>query len=348
MKTVTMGLPIYKRLEYLPQVLPIIEAQDYPAIDLLVSDNGTNGSRVREIVEQHYSRPFRFRQNPVTVDINQHFNQLVAEATGEYFVLLCDDDEISPNYVSELVALLERHPDIDVAFSRQESIDEQRTLKGRSVDDLPERVPGDKFMLLRANYKVSGIRNTVTHLSRTVRLRECGGWPTFPRSIFSDEALVMKLALGRDVAFSRACVFRNRVYPASFGTTSSCRDLAAASRQFLRFVNDGPEVVAFAAAHPLRASELRKTLSRSIWSQYYRVWRSRYRSRLPYVEWVRAGFGMPPIAGYYARLAWPLAHYSLRALARSALPASYRARRRTGARGGKDSNSAGLPPGQSE
>jgi hypothetical protein len=39
-----------------------------------------------------------------------HWNRLIAEAAGEYFVLLADDDELSPTYVSELAGLLDRHP----------------------------------------------------------------------------------------------------------------------------------------------------------------------------------------------------------------------------------------------
>src|SRR5512133_3693762 len=96
---VTIGLPIYKRLEYLPHVLDVISAQDYPSVELLVSDNGQNGDRVLEIVRRHYSKPFRFRQNPATVSISTHFNQLLQEASGKYFITLCDDDEISANYV---------------------------------------------------------------------------------------------------------------------------------------------------------------------------------------------------------------------------------------------------------
>lgn len=44
-KLVTIGIPIYRRLEYLPQVLKIVEEQDYPSIELLVSDNGMNGTK---------------------------------------------------------------------------------------------------------------------------------------------------------------------------------------------------------------------------------------------------------------------------------------------------------------
>ena len=53
-KLVTIGLPMWKRLEFLPHILKIIEAQDYPSIELLVSDNGQNGVKIREIVSACY------------------------------------------------------------------------------------------------------------------------------------------------------------------------------------------------------------------------------------------------------------------------------------------------------
>ena len=66
-KLVTIGIPIYKRLEYLPNVLRVVEAQDYPEIDILVSDNGMNGTAVSDVVKKHCTRPYRFRQNSATV-----------------------------------------------------------------------------------------------------------------------------------------------------------------------------------------------------------------------------------------------------------------------------------------
>ena len=99
-KLVTIGVPIYKRLDYLPNVLSKVAAQDHPNIDLLVSDNGMNGTKVSDIVKQHYSQPFRFRQNPETVGPSHHFNQIIHNALGEYVVLLADDDEIVQAVVS--------------------------------------------------------------------------------------------------------------------------------------------------------------------------------------------------------------------------------------------------------
>ena len=94
-KLVTIGIPVYRRLDFLPHVLNVVNSQDYPDIELIVSDNGMNGSTVHDIVKKYYFRPSRFRQNSSTVGMSIHFNQIINEASGEYFILLADDDEIS-------------------------------------------------------------------------------------------------------------------------------------------------------------------------------------------------------------------------------------------------------------
>src|SRR4051794_23913033 len=114
---VTIGIPIYKRLEFLPNVLRSVSEQDYPAIELIVSDNGLNGSKVPEIVRRCYSGPFKFRQNPSTATMSTHFNQIIQQASGKYFMILCDDDEISPNALTEMRAVFERSPQGSVSLA---------------------------------------------------------------------------------------------------------------------------------------------------------------------------------------------------------------------------------------
>ncbi len=69
---VSICIPVYKRLECIPRALRSVAAQDYPSIELIVSDNGMNGTRVAELVQREYPRPFRFRQNPHTVNPAAH------------------------------------------------------------------------------------------------------------------------------------------------------------------------------------------------------------------------------------------------------------------------------------
>src|SRR5918992_499415 len=173
-KLVTIGIPIYKRLEYLPNVLNVVNSQNYPHIELLVSDNGMNGPKVPAIVERHYSRPFTFRQNDSTVGLSKHFNQIVDAASGEYFLMLADDDEISPNYVSELVSQLERHPQASVALSKQEIINERGAKIREGKDELPDVLSGADFIPNAWHSHAYDFECFATFLAKTEQIKACG------------------------------------------------------------------------------------------------------------------------------------------------------------------------------
>jgi glycosyltransferase involved in cell wall biosynthesis len=298
-KLVTIALPIYKRLEYLQHVLGIVAAQDYPDIELLVSDNGMNGTRVREIVETCYPRPYRFRQNPETVNITQHFNQLMAEATGEYFVILCDDDEISSNYVSELVASLDAYPDASVAIARQEMLDKDGVVVRKSSETMPPVLSGEEFISATWTDYAYGMEMVGTYLVRTEKLRACGGYP----GTGIDNALLLKLVLGRSVGLNSQCAFRWRLDDASFGWSVSAAELALASREFLDFLDTDPVIREYALAFPEQWRRIKGSLVKMAWQTYLERWDGIYRGRLSWLPWVKSAFAMPFIPDYYKMIA---------------------------------------------
>jgi glycosyltransferase involved in cell wall biosynthesis len=302
-KLVTIALPIYRRLEYLPQVLGIVAAQDYPNIELLVSDNGMNGTRVHEIIEAFYPRPYRFRQNSATVNISKHFNQLICETMSEYFVILCDDDEISSNYVSELVASLETNPDASVAIARQEMLDANGVVVRKSSATMPPVVSGEDFISATWNDYAYGMEMVGTYLARTKILRACGGYPDFCRGTGIDNALLLKLVLGRSVGLNSRCTFRWRLDDASFGWSVSSAELALASREFLNFLDTDPKVAEYALAHPEQWRQIKDSLVKMTWQTYLGRWNDIYRQRLSWLPWVKSAFAMPFISDYYKMIA---------------------------------------------
>ncbi len=298
-KLVTVGIPIYKRLEYLPNVLKIVGSQDYPNIELIVSDNGVNGPAVSEIVHRYYSRASRFRQNPSTVGMSNHFNQIIQEASGDYFVLLADDDEISSNYVSELVNLLERHPQASVAMAVQETVDEAGTLVRRSSEQVPEILSGPDFIRAVWGPREFGYESLSTFLARTPRLAASGGFPDFWKGSGNDDALIVKLCLDNFIALSSRCVFRKRCYDTSYGYSQSTQDLARGIKDFLQFVDNDPIIRQFACDHPSEWRATKHLLVKMAWKTYYLRWADMYRQRLSPLEWAKAGFELPFIPEYY-------------------------------------------------
>jgi len=298
-KLVTIGIPVYRRLEYLPGVLRSVEAQDYPALELLVSDNGRNGTKVEELVRQHYKRPFRFRQNAETVSGGRHFNQLIDAAAGEYTAILSDDDEISENYVSKLVEALELHPAAGLALSRQEIMNEAGVVIRNGAEVLPRVQAGDDFMNSIWRTYEFRFECLATFLAKTGDMRRCGGYGDFPSGAHNENALVIKLALGRQVALSSDCVFRWRVAASSYGGSSTIRDLAEATRAFITFLDTDPYIVASDASRNEPWQATKDHLVEMAWATYLRRWRDVYWEQLSLAEWTKAAFAMPLYGAYY-------------------------------------------------
>lgn len=299
-KLVTIALPVYKRLDYVVDALRSIAAQDYPNIELIVSDNGQNGLQVKELAEQWYHKPFRFRQNPETVPIPVHYNQLIAEATGEYFAFLDYDDTLSPNYVSELVAILDAHPEVTVAIARQEIVDPSLQVLRVSSDKIPGILPGPDFIRDWTKY---GYESYATVLGRTAYIKEDGGHPDISGGTYTDDALLIKLCLRGAVGISLRATFRWRWSPISYGWSLKCAGLAADTRQFLQFLKRDPAVLRYRSLQPETWRELEARLTRMAWQTYFERWSGMYQERMPFHTWVRAGFGMPYIPDYYAKVA---------------------------------------------
>lgn len=298
MPLVTVGIPVYKRLNFLPLSLASVEAQDYPHIECLISDNGLNGTQVEDIAARHYAKLFRVRKNCVTVGQSEHYNQIAKDASGKYFLLLNDDDEISPNLVSELVSLLERYPAAAVAIPKEETMDlSGRTMRG-SADVVPELMSGEEFVRAwcRGIYRYETF---TTILTRREAVVTCGGYPSFPTGNGIDDALLAKLCLGNQVALTARCVFRKRTDEGSLGFSCDYRALTKAARGFLSFLRVDPTIQRYALAYPTRWLEVNDLLVKMIWKTCFERWNGMYRARLSVIGWVRAAFTMPYVPDYY-------------------------------------------------
>lgn len=295
---VTVCIPVYKRLNFLPEALRSVAAQDYPHIDLLVSDNGQNGRAIPALVEQWYGKPYRFRRNDVTVDCSSHYNQLIQDAAGDYVLIFGDDDELSPTVVSDLVALLQRYPQAPVALPRQEKMDEQgRTLRSSS-SQVPELLSGEDFIRGWCRYTYE-FQTLSTVLFRTPEVRKAGGFPIMPNANGDEDILMIRLTLGKAIAFANRSCVRKREHEKSLGLACDYQELIDASVLFTGILDTDPMIQAFAKREPGVWKELRGLLGKMSWETCYSRWATMYRARMPFLPWARAAFGMPWLPDYY-------------------------------------------------
>lgn len=244
-------------------------------------------------------RPFRYRRNPATVPLTRHFNQLVEEAQGEYFVLLCDDDEISPRYVSGLASHLAADPEVAVGVSRVELIDESGHRRPKPEAPFPAGVHSSAdFIRIWCGHEYD-FGSFVTNMARTAGILAAGGYPDFVKGNSIDNALLIALVAGQKVALVEDAVFRYRIYEASTGLAVDYRELGKAQRQFLRYLDRHPALVAYGERHPEGWEDMRSRIVEMAWRTYRHRWKNMYRDRLSTGAWARAAFQMPFIPAYY-------------------------------------------------
>lgn len=114
---VTIAIPTYNRPELLARSLTSVANQSYKNLQVLVADNCTQGHEVEEVIAafQEKFTNLTFIKHPNNIGAFKNFFSLLDRANGKYFMWLADDDEISINYVSSLVELLEKNPDASTA-----------------------------------------------------------------------------------------------------------------------------------------------------------------------------------------------------------------------------------------
>jgi len=104
-------MPTYNRAKYLQAAVASVLAQDYPRIELIVSDNASSDTTAHDCEELAESGALVYFRHERNIGGIANFRAALARAHGEYFMWLGDDDELSPNYVSSCLAALQSHPE---------------------------------------------------------------------------------------------------------------------------------------------------------------------------------------------------------------------------------------------
>ena len=111
-RLVTIGIPTYNRAEKLRRAIESVLSQDYPAIEVLISDNSsTDGTQ--EMCRQFCERDNRINyiRQADNIGAAANFEYVLQRAAGEYFMWLGDDDWIDSTYIASCVSVLDSNPD---------------------------------------------------------------------------------------------------------------------------------------------------------------------------------------------------------------------------------------------
>lgn len=143
---VSIVIPLFNQESFIVECITSVIEQDYPNIQIIVVDDGSNDSSAECVEKKFGSRVELIRQNNLgpSAAINAGFRV----AAGEYIALLGGDDVCTPDRISHQVQTM-LSTEHDILFSEPALIDEE----GRQLKD--DRFPvfyqenGDSVYFLR-------------------------------------------------------------------------------------------------------------------------------------------------------------------------------------------------------
>lgn len=108
MPVVTVIITSFNHGRYIRDAIQSVLEQDYPAIQLVVVDDGSTDN-TRELVEKYPGVEYYYQSNQGLAAAR---NTGITLAKGDYLVFLDADDWLLPDAVSVNMAILEKHPQL--------------------------------------------------------------------------------------------------------------------------------------------------------------------------------------------------------------------------------------------
>jgi len=122
---VSIGMPLYNEARFVNDSLCSILAQDYPNLEIIISDNASTDETLnicqRLVGDQTKVVIHQFESNR---GVGENSSYVFSVAKGKYFMWASGHDLWASNLVSESVALLEAIPTAVIAFGSSIWIDE--------------------------------------------------------------------------------------------------------------------------------------------------------------------------------------------------------------------------------
>jgi glycosyltransferase involved in cell wall biosynthesis len=208
---ITVAIPTYNRAGFLQRALRSAQAQTLSPLEIIVLDNASEDTAWRQLPELDDPR-VRTICHPSNIGLVENWNAAIANARGEGLCILHDDDALHPRYLEAMAGLLERYPQIGMAFCQSRRVDCMgRSLGVWSKTTHDGLISGRDYVLwsLR-HFGTPALSSAVTY-----RLSTChaiGGFGGLRTSAF-DVDYYLRVAMQFDIGFDREVLSDYTLHP---------------------------------------------------------------------------------------------------------------------------------------
>lgn len=202
--TVTVGIPTFNRVEYLMIAVQSVLHQSYPFIELIVSDNNSIDDTLLRLSTINDTRLKIIRQRS-NIGMVNNWNVCLGKATGDYFLLLSDDDWLEPEAIQKMVSLfrsasdgLHDNDNVGIVCCRANLIDEFGVVISRGKNAPREERAED---LIASFFYGKRDMYPCKILFKTNDMRSVGGYPADLFPLSADAYMWILIVMHRGKSF---------------------------------------------------------------------------------------------------------------------------------------------------
>lgn len=216
--TVTIAIPTYNRKDLVLQAIDSALKQTYSSIEVIVADNASDDGTEQAVTGINDPRLRYYRQSK-NIGFSANWNFCLSQASGEYFILLSDDDLLEPAAIDHMVAPFLSPDAAEVAFVYGRVMIEDNSVTPSAEGPRSETVASftkEFFSCRRSIYPCST-------LLRTGDIRELGGYDEARFHYALDAAIWVGTGFRRrDVIFVKDIVGKYRMHSGNLTSTATC------------------------------------------------------------------------------------------------------------------------------
>ncbi|MGK2877388.1 MAG: glycosyltransferase family 2 protein [Solirubrobacterales bacterium] len=175
--SITVCIPTYNYAHYLGGAISSVLEQSWGDFELLVADDASSDNTAEVVQPFLADERVTFMPNEVNHGMFANFNRCVEIARGRYIKFLMADDWLAKDFLKEMAALLDEHPELALATSAGWLVDDKGTPFGEQHQHLgagpvvPRSRVVDEFA---RGFNVIGMPTAT--LVRTQAMRDAGGF----------------------------------------------------------------------------------------------------------------------------------------------------------------------------
>ena len=189
---VSIGLPVYNGENFLADALDALLAQTFEDFEIIISDNAST-DRTAGICQEYAARDPRIRyvRNTENIGAARNYNHTFELARAPLFKWAAHDDFCKPTFLERCVAVLDREPEVVVAYTKTIYLNAQKQILRHYDKSMHLRQP-TPHQRLHGFYRATGECDPVFGVIRTDVLRRT---PLIASFISSDRTLLAELLM---------------------------------------------------------------------------------------------------------------------------------------------------------